>query len=880
MKTDEPKKIYLQDYRPPDFEVQKVDLHFDLYEDFCRVQSTLRIRRLGTVRDLVLDGIDLQLEKITVDRKPWPSARYHISPESLTLDDVPDQFTLETVVKIFPDKNTDLEGLYRSGPMFCTQCEPQGFRKITYYLDRPDSMSQFTVTVAADKKKYPILLSNGNRAEQKDLPDGRHQVTWEDPFKKPAYLFALVAGDLGVIHDSFTTFSEKKIGLEIYAPHGQQERCWHAMECLKKAMKWDEERFGREYDLTAYLIVAVDDFNAGAMENKGLNIFNSRLVLADPISATDSDYFNIESVIAHEYFHNWTGNRVTLRDWFELSLKEGLTVFRDQEFSMDVGSRAVVRIESVNDLRQKQFSEDAGPNAHPIRPESCYAVDNFFTPTIYEKGAEVIRMMQTMVGRPGFRKGMDLYFSRYDGQAVTIEDFAQAIADANEQHWDQFQLWYSQAGTPTVTVEEDYDPVKKSYHLTLRQSCGPSPGQVVKKPFLIPLLIGLLRKDGSEVNLRHPDVTVNSEGQKILYLRDPEKTLLFHDLPEKPVLSLNRQFSAPVHLQWRATDEELLHLLAYDSDDFNRWEAGQILATQNLLVLTQAAQAGRSHAVSPALLAGLQKVLDNRSDPALQAMILQLPEDSYLVQMQAVLHAPAMSAARVQLELGIANGLQTLLRETYENLNGKNPHSRDPLDFGRRHLKNTALFYLSFLPGGADLAFKQFQQAKIMTDRQAALQALCDSESSLREQALQEFRDQWKNDTLVLNKWFALQASSRRRQTFSDVVKLWDHVDFNKKNPNRVYSLLWRFGENIPCFHDPTQPTYEFFADKIIEIDRYNPQVATRLSGSFNLWVKLPTTQKASAGRALQKMLRSNLSKNTYEIVSKALKAEDMAPTI
>ncbi len=866
MKTDEPKKIFLKDYQSPDFTIEHVDLHFDIQEDFCRVTSVIAFRKLNSmVQNLVLDGEEITLESVAMNGKKLNADQFQLRSHELEVLNVPAEFTLKTVVTNLPLKNTSLEGLYNASGVLCTQCEAQGFRKITYYLDRPDVMSKFQVRIEADEKKYPVLLSNGDLISKKSLGNGRHQTEWKDPFKKPCYLFALVAGNLGKIEDQFITMSGRPVKLEIYSRPGSQDRCWHAMESLKKSMAWDETRFGREYDLNTFMIVAADDFNAGAMENKGLNIFNSRLVLADAQSATDDDYFSIESVVAHEYFHNWTGNRVTLRDWFHLSLKEGLTVFRDQEFSMDMGSRSGVRIDSVTDLRSRQFQEDAGPSAHPIRPESGFAVDNFFTPTIYEKGAEVIRMMQTMVGRPGFRKGMDLYFERHDGQAVIIEDFAKAIADANGQTWEQFKLWFSQAGTPQVKVSESYNQQKSEYHLQLEQSCAATPGQPSKSPFHIPLLIGLLDADGKEIEIRSSEIKKNSENQDLLHLFEAKKNYTFTGIKGRPVLSLNRQFSAPIHLNWAASEADLLHLLSHDSDDFNRWEAGQ-----KLFIQASRGNHGVSLVASPALLSGLKKSLTGPLDPLLKAMILNPPSDSFLLQLQTELDAPALEASRRAMELEIAQSLNSNFVEIYQQYHGRNDSGRSPKDFAERRLKNLALKYLTLLDFG-QLALAQFKSTKIMTDQQAALSALVHQTNTRRTEALELFQSQWKNDALVMNKWFALQASSTAADTFKNVVALWDHPDFNCKNPNRVYSLLVQFGNNLVRFHDPTQDCYSFMTEKIIELDRLNPQVATRVSSCFNPWKKLTGTQKQKAHQSLERLIASGLSKNTYEIVSKAL---------
>jgi aminopeptidase N len=865
------KKIYLKDYQAPEFEILSINLFFDLHDDFCQVRSQMRIKKLNAkATDLFLDGEDLELTRIELnDTLP----KYEIQSHGLKILNVPSEFSLEIETKIKPNENSTLSGLYRSGDIYVTQCEAQGFRRITYFLDRPDVMTKYNVTITADQKKFPVLLSNGNRLAQKTLPNGRHQVSWSDPFKKPSYLFALVAGDLGVLRSSFTTINGRKVELEIYAAHGKQERCQHAMDSLKKAMRWDEERFGREYDLDTYMIVAADDFNAGAMENKGLNIFNSKLVFADAKTATDADYYNIESVIAHEYFHNWTGNRVTLRDWFHLSLKEGLTVFRDQEFSMDMSSRAMVRIDNVADLRASQFSEDAGPNAHPIRPASCYAVDNFYTSTIYEKGAEVIRMMQTMVGRPGFRRGMDLYFQRYDGKAVIIEDFANAIAEPNQQNWEQFKLWYSQAGTPEVQVEEKYDDAKKTYTLTLSQSCPLTSQEraenLQKKPFHIPLVIGLLDQYGKDLPLKNDQVVRNTEGQSLLHLRQEKETFVFRDIPHRPVLSLNRQFSAPVRLKWDASLEDLLFLMKKDSDAFNRWEASQKIYQQAFSALLK-----NPNEVPPSLIEAFSTVINDTSlDPDLKAKLMTLPSDDYLAQLEPVIVAPAFLKARQAMEKAFALATAGRLEEIYHEFHGKNLQSRDPKDFGRRRLKNTALMYLSQLPEKQKLVKAQFDQAQIMTDQQSALAFMVEMQNDLRDYSIQKFYDQWKSEFLVINKWFAVQAASTHPQTFLTVQRLMSHPDFTLKNPNKVYALLRTFGDNLVIFHNPELDTYRFMADQILEIDRLNPYVAARIAGCFDVWTRLPEAQAKKARAELERMVSAGLSKNTHEIISKNLEA-------
>ena len=619
-------KIYLKDYRAPDFEVEQIDLEFDLKENSATVVNRMSLKKKTQNTTLELNGEKIELVAIELDGRPLGASDYEKTDSLLILKNLPEKFSLKITTHFNPKDNTELSGLYYSGGFLCTQCEAEGFRRITYFLDRPDVMTKYHVTIRADKKKFPVLLSNGNRLASKDLGDGRHQAEWEDPFKKPSYLFALVAGDLGVIQDEFQTMSQRKINLEIYAPHGKQQMCHHAMRSLKHSMKWDEERFGREYDLDDYMIVSIDDFNMGAMENKGLNIFNSRLVLADENTATDMDFHRIESVVAHEYFHNWTGNRVTLRDWFHLSLKEGLTVFRDQEFSADRTDIGIQRINDVSDLRERQFIEDAGPSAHPVRPESCYSVDNFYTATIYEKGSEIIRMMSTMVGRLGFRNGMDTYFDRHDGHAVTIEDYVQSISEPNKKDWTQFRLWYSQAGTPTVEVTERYDESQKQYHLHLEQS-SPSPlGQPDKKPFHIPLSFELFGPSGQLMDIHSDQISRNSEGQKLIELKSQKIDLTFSQIASRPVLSLLRQFSAPVNLKWDRPDQDLFFLMTKDTDGFNRREAAMSLGLNFLKKsLHQFRQEQAPEPNGPFNEAYKSILNDDSLSPAFKALMMELP---------------------------------------------------------------------------------------------------------------------------------------------------------------------------------------------------------------------------------------------------------------
>lgn len=855
-------KIYLKDYKAPTFKVNSLHLDFNILEDHTIVKATSQIECLEPHAVLELDGEELKLISVCIDGRALSHEEYRIDGHFLRIPVVPHRFSLEVVTELHPDQNKALEGLYASSGCYVTQCEAQGFRRITYFFDRPDVMTSYFVTIEADKKKYPVLLSNGDRKGIEDLGNGRHRATWQDPHKKPCYLFALFAGDLGVIRDTFTTQSGRVVNLEVYAAHGKQSRCHHAMESLKKAMKWDEDRFGREYDLNDYMIVAIDDFNAGAMENKGLNIFNSRLVLADKESATDLDFFNIESVVAHEYFHNWTGNRVTLRDWFQLSLKEGLTVFRDQEFSADVTDRGLQRINDVDGLRTLQFAEDAGPNAHPVRPESCMAVDNFFTTTIYEKGSEVIRMMQTLVGRKGFRKGMDLYFERHDGQAVTTEDFAAAIADANQIDFSQFKLWYSQAGTPRVQVLEKYDSQKQIYELSLQQSCPATPGQSHKKPFHIPLLIGLLDGQGHELSLNSPQVRKNSDGQSLIELKNEKETFVFSGVLERPVLSLNREFSAPIHLAWEAREEDLFFLMARDSDSFNQREAAQILSTRVLKDLYQAARNKETMKVSSAYLEAMGVVLDNKNlDPAFKAKMLSLPAYSQLAQSLEVLNAEALKIAYEELNRALASRFEKQLLHIYNT--HQMPNLKD------RELKNKALSYLAFAQESyLDLAWNQFQQADNMTDRLVALELLTDSNHPQRNAALSAFYERWKGDSVVINKWFSAQANIKGHSNLGTVQNLMRDPAFNISNPNNVYSLNFRFAQNISQFYSSQHPAFEWYADTVIKLDKLNPQVAARLASAFKFTGKLEPETKEMALKAVRRILAEpSLSKNSKELL-------------
>ena len=861
--TNQPKRIFLKDYKAPSFKVQSIDLFFNLHETNTQVKAIQKIEKLEE-SPLMLDGENLKLLSIKIDDRELSSADFFINEESLSIKSVPDYFTLETIVEINPEANKACEGLYLSKGIFATQCEAEGFRKITYSLDRPDVMTSYTVSIEADKKKYPILLSNGDLVYKKNLPDGKHVALWKDPFKKPSYLFALVAGDLSMVEGNFITKSGKEVKLEVYATHGKQDRCFHALSSLQKAMKWDEERFGLEYDLNQYMIVSIDDFNMGAMENKGLNIFNSRLVLADRESATDNDFLRIESVVAHEYFHNWTGNRVTCRNWFELSLKEGLTVFRDQEFSSDLHSRAVERVKNVDGLRGSQFAEDAGPNAHPVRPESCLSVDNFYTSTIYEKGSEVIRMMYTIVGKKGFRNGMDEYFKRYDGMAVTILDFADAIATPNNVDFTQFRLWYSQSGTPEVTVSENYDATKKEYSLTLKQFCKPSEKQPNKVPFHIPLLVGLLDPQGNDYKLNSKNIVYNSDGKALLNLKLEEETFLFTDLESKPVLSLNREFSAPIKLNWNVSQDELLHLIKFDSDNFNRREACFKMVLQELKRLIKNYKTNHTLTPNPEIIDALGHVLlDKKIDPQFKSLMLQFPGDGILAQEEEVLDAKVFDLANHSLTKAFVDKYEDSILSLY-NFH----HSQDSI--GDRALKNHLLFLLveANYSNSIHIAFEQYTKANNMTEKINAIVALCKTNSKEKMVALSEFFDRCKDDSVVYNKWLQVQASSRVHDTFEIVQKISITPPFSLENPNNIYSLISVLAGNHLVMQREKEKTFSWICDKIIEIDKKNPQVAARVCNNFNFVKKFPEDVKTIAQSEIRRVLKTaGLSKNSRELL-------------
>ncbi len=883
MSTKTPKTTYLKDYAPPPYRIPAIDLRFELGEDSTTVHSRLRIDRADTApagAPLVLDGQQLELLALALDGTPLPATRYRVDADRLTLFDPPDSFELAVTTRIRPQDNASLEGLYRSSGNFCTQCEAEGFRKITYFLDRPDVMAVYTTTLVANQVRYPVLLSNGNLVDSGELDGGRHWATWRDPFPKPCYLFALVAGHLQHIEDHFVTRSGRRITLRIHVEPEHLDQCGHAMVSLKQAMAWDEQRFGLEYDLDLYQIVAVGDFNMGAMENKGLNVFNTKYVLARPETATDADYQGILGVIGHEYFHNWTGNRVTCRDWFQLSLKEGLTVFRDQEFSSDLGSRGVKRIEDVRILRASQFPQDAGPMAHPVRPDSYIEINNFYTVTIYNKGAELIRMMQTLLGRDGFRRGMDWYFQRHDGQAVTCDDFVAALADANGADLSQFKRWYHQAGTPELTVSDAYDPAARRYTLTVRQSCPPTPGQPRKEPFHIPLALGLLDAEGRDLPLRLEGEGAPSGTTRVLELREAEHVFRFVDVPVRPVPSLLRGFSAPVKLNTAESDDDLRFRLAHDSDDFNRWDAGQTLAIRAILALIGERRQGRAWTLPESFSAAFERALTSGTDPALLAQVLTLPSETYLAERMDVVDVNGIHAARMFVMRTLAERLRERFLTVYQTLHvrERDGYRIEPAAMARRALKNVCLDYLMQLDddGMRALCLEQFHSAGNMTDQLGALAPLAHCAGPERAEALAAFYARWRHDPLVVDKWLTLQATSRLPGTLAVVESLMAHEAFNLRNPNKVRALIGAFAQANPLhFHAADGGGYTFLADQVLALNAFNPQIAARLMAAFTRWRHYdPTRQHRMRGELERILAAPDLSPDVYEIAAKSLGRE------
>ncbi|WP_407291114.1 aminopeptidase N [Stutzerimonas zhaodongensis] len=884
MRTEQPKVIHLKDYQVPDYLIDETHLTFELYEDRTLVHAQLVMRRNpeagAGLPSLRLDGQDLELISLSINDRQLGLGDYEVAEESLTLQPDAASFTLDSTVVIHPESNTALEGLYKSGSMFCTQCEAEGFRKITYYLDRPDVMSKFTTTVSAEKQSYPILLSNGNPIATGEEEDGRHWATWEDPFKKPAYLFALVAGDLWCVEDSFTTMSGRDVALRIYVEPENIDKCQHAMDSLKKSMKWDEEAYGREYDLDIFMIVAVNDFNMGAMENKGLNIFNSSAVLARAETATDAAHQRVEAIVAHEYFHNWSGNRVTCRDWFQLSLKEGFTVFRDSQFSADMNSPTVKRVEDVSYLRTHQFAEDAGPMAHSVRPESFIEISNFYTLTVYEKGAEVVRMIQTLLGEEGFRKGSDLYFERHDGQAVTVDDFVKAMEDANGADLTQFKRWYSQAGTPRLAVSERYDATAKTYSLTFRQSCPPTPGQGEKHAFVIPVSLGLLDGQGTEIALRLQGEDAAVGTTRVLAVDEPEQTFTFVDVPEQPLPSLLRGFSAPVKLDFPYSRDQLMFLMQHDSDGFNRWEAGQQLSVQVLQDMIGQHQRGEALQLDQRLVEALRSQLEDESlDQAMVAEMLSLPSEAYLTEISEVADVDAIHAARDFARRSIATALSDLLWQRYQanrEVSRQTPYVAEAAHFARRALQNIALSYLmlSGKPEVVASCVDQFEEADNMTERLTALAVLVNSGfEAERDKALASFAEHFKDNPLVMDQWFSVQAGNTQPGGLERVQHLMQHPAFTLKNPNKVRALIGAFAnQNLVNFHRADGAGYRFLADQVIVLNTLNPQIASRLLAPLTRWRKYDLSRQGLMKAELERIMASGeLSSDVYEVVSKSL---------
>ncbi len=883
MKDAQPQTIYRRDYQPPGYLIDETHLEFELHEEFTMVHSRLLMRRNAAAPGaaLELQGKELELIELRIDGKVLTEAEYTVQENTLFIAQPPDTFQLSCVNKIRPQENTELEGLYKSRTMFCTQCEAEGFRRITYFLDRPDVMSVYTVRIEADRDRYPLLLSNGNRSAGGDLPGNRHWAEWHDPFPKPSYLFAMVAADLQVMTDSFDTASGRTVELNIYVEEKDLDKIDHAMTALKDSMRWDEEVYGREYDLDLFNIVAVDDFNMGAMENKSLNIFNTSCVLAHPETTTDTNFQRVESIVAHEYFHNWSGNRVTCRDWFQLSLKEGFTVFRDAEFSADQGSRTVKRVEDVNFLRTVQFAEDAGPLAHPVRPDSYLEINNFYTTTVYEKGAEVVRMLHQLLGPEQFRAGSDLYFSRHDGQAVTCDDFVCAMEEVSGLDLGQFRLWYSQAGTPRLQVSSNYDAELKQYTLAIKQSCPSTPGQPVKEPFHIPLSMGLLGEAGDlrlEIAGKDSDPECSDNTTCVLNVTQADQEFVFAGMQERPVPSLLRNFSAPVVLDYDYSREELAFIMSRDSNGFCRWDAAQQLAILVLQEQIEAAGLGVKLGVDETLLDAASILLSDRSlDPAMVALMLQLPGETYLADMAEEIDVIAIHRARrkVAVALGLRN--QGLLMDRYTELTSDEPYAPTAAQIARRSLRNVCLSYLviSETAGAIPLAAGQFESASNMTDQLAALTTLVDSEDRAGANvALGQFYDRWQNETLVVNTWLQVQARSRHTDTVERVRELTRHSAYERTNPNRVRSLYGVFGRANPVnFHRADGAGYRLLSDTVIELDPINSKTAAGLLDPFTRWRRYGANASLMEAELQRILAVPNLSVDAYEIINKCLAA-------
>ena len=864
-----PQAKYRKDYQAPSHSITELELTFDLFDSSTLVTAVSQVQQKNESNQLLLDGEGLELKSLKVNGVEWHD--FQLLETGLLISSLPQQFELEIITQINPEANTALEGLYKSGGAFCTQCEAEGFRRITYYLDRPDVLAKYTTTVIADKLQYPYLLSNGNRIDQGDLSEGRHWVKWQDPHPKPAYLFALVAGDFDVLRDQYKTKSGRDVALEIFVDKGNLDRAGHAMTSLINSMKWDEERFDLEYDLDIYMIVAVDFFNMGAMENKGLNVFNSKFVLANEKTATDTDYLGIEAVIGHEYFHNWTGNRVTCRDWFQLSLKEGLTVFRDQEFSSDLGSRAVNRISNVRTIRGPQFAEDASPMSHPIRPDKVIEMNNFYTLTVYEKGSEVIRMMHTLLGEAAFQKGMKLYFKRHDGTAATCEDFVSAMEDASGVDLAQFRLWYSQSGTPIVSVSSEYNAQQQTYSLTIEQVTEETHEQKEKAPLHIPFDIELYAKDGDVIPLQCNGKPIAN----VLNVKDAKQTFVFENVTEKPVPSLLREFSAPVKLEYEYSDDELTFLMVNARNEFARWDAGQMLLAKYIRSNVLGVQAGKDVDLAESVIDAFRGVLLSDSlEPAFIAEMLSLPSHNEVSGWYKRVDVDAIAMVLKAIKVQLSNALEDELTAVYNSL--KQAHySIDHQSIGKRALRNTCLAYLAYTTKGNDLVVTQYNTANNMTDTMAAMSAANSAQLACRESLMADYSDKWKHDGLVMDKWFILQGTNPAQNVLDVIKQTMNHEAFSLKNPNRIRSLVGSFLNANPVnFHAKSGEGYRFAGEILRELNNSNPQVASRLIDPL-LKFRLYDEERQALIKAELEMLKSmdDLARDLFEKVTKALES-------
>ena len=871
MKSEQNQVIYRKDYQQPNYWVKFVSLGFLIEPSFTMVRSKIKFKHNSDKDNtLILNGVDIDLMKISINGEQLNKSEYTVDAESLIIENTPDEFELQVENKIYPSQNTALEGLYQSGEFFLTQCEAEGFRKITYYPDRPDVMAPFEVTLIASKEQYPVLLSNGNLINSGDLKNGKHFARWSDPHPKPSYLFAVVAGELSYIEDDYVTSEGKDVNLRIYVEKENLDSCQYAMDSLIRSMKWDEERYGLAYDLSQYNIVATNDFNMGAMENKGLNIFNSKYVLARQETATDADFIGVEAVIGHEYFHNWTGNRVTCQDWFQLSLKEGLTVYRDQEFTSDMQSAAVKRIEDVRLLKAFQFTEDAGPMSHPIRPDSFIEINNFYTLTVYEKGSQVVRMYETLLGRDGFRKGMDLYFNRHDGQAVTCDDFRNAMADANDVDLDQFGLWYSQNGTPRVTVKQSYNEKNKELTLKIKQKHPENTNKKDYQAMVIPMRTALFDSEGNSLALDD-----SGESEKVYEVNKLEQKIVFKNIKSQPVASLFRGYSAPVVVNHKRDNEDLLQLMSFDTDSYNRWDAAQIISSQVIMDAYEALGKGKKPSCPNFFITAMGKVLtDDKTDPALLAEALSLPDLKTLMVSMKDINVSFLHQAREFIKTAVAEALEIEFLSIYNQNFTTGDYQVVSEDVAKRSLKNTCLSYLMCTnnPDIVRLCKKQYSSADNMTESQMAFSLYVHKQADDYQELLQDFYDKWQDNALVMDKWFAVQATSPAPDTLDKVKELMNHPSFSLENPNKVRSLIGAFSSNnLVGFN--TEEGYRFLADQVLVLNKLNPQVASRMVSLFNTWKKLDKASRNLIKPELQRIHQSeNLSPDVFEIVDRALK--------